>query len=450
MYGPVLQMISKLNLALLCFAAPLLAFSAGAATNVPVLEFTTVPAYGSTSFLIGRALNVNPTNYRVAVYIYVGGWYNKPLASSPLTTIQANGNWNCNITTSGNDPQATRIAAFLMSSTNRPPLANGTNVLPAQLDQQAVASVIINRYPTELNFSGYKWDVKTSGGNLLGPGTNYFSSATNNVWVDAQGRLHLKITKQIVNGTNQWNCAEVVSQRSFGYGTYRISLDSRVDNMDPKVILGFFTWSDDPAFVHREMDFEFSRWGNPSDPNNAQYVVQPFGLAGNLLRFQVPAGLNPSTYSFKWETNLISYLSMRGNYFAGSTNSAFSQWAFNNAARIPQARDENARINLWLYNGNPPLNGQETEIIINRFAFVPLHPASPTIISAPHLTNGQYQIQIKGETQVSYSVQARTNFNLSNWATLGLVSSPNGASTFLDTNAFRYGQRFYRVLIPPQ
>ena len=235
-----------------------------------------------------------------------------------------------------------------------------------------------------------------------------------------------------------------------GYGTYRISLDSRVDNMDPKVILGFFTWSDDPAFVHREMDFEFSRWGNPSDPNNAQYVVQPFGLAGNLLRFQVPAGLNPSTYSFKWETNLISYLSMRGNYFAGSTNSAFSQWAFNNAARIPQARDENARINLWLYNGNPPLNGQETEIIINRFAFVPLHPASPTIISAPHLTNGQYQIQIKGETQVSYSIQARTNFNLSNWATLGLVSSPNGASAFLDTNAFRYGQRFYRVLIPPQ
>src|SRR5206468_686881 len=126
-----------------------------------------------------------------------------------------------------------------------------TNVLPAQLDQQSVASLIINRYATEISFSGYKWEVKTSAANPVGPGPNYFSSATNNVWVDGQGRLHLRITRQTVNGTNQWSCAEVVSQRSLGHGTYRFSLDSRVDNLDPKVVLGLFTWSDDPAYSHR-------------------------------------------------------------------------------------------------------------------------------------------------------------------------------------------------------
>src|SRR5256885_3597274 len=105
-----------------------------------------------------------------------------------------------------------------------------------------------------------------------------------------------------------------------------MSLDARLDNLDPKVVLGFFTWSDDPAFTHREMDFEFSRWAKASDVNNAQYVVQPFGLAGNLQRFAVPTALNPSTYSFKWETNRITYLSMRGYYFGGPATNTFSSW----------------------------------------------------------------------------------------------------------------------------
>ena len=435
--------------ALLCLLLQLIAASTLAATTKPAIEFTAIPPFGSTSILFGRALNVDPVGFRVAVYIFVGGWYNKPLNSAPLTSIQTNGNWTCDITTGGNDPQATRIAAYLLPATTQPPILNGTNVLPAQLDQQAVASLIINRYPTELSFSGYNWEVKNSGANVAGPGPNYFSSATNNVSVDAQGRLHLRITKQIVNGTNQWHCAEVVSQRSFGNGTYRLSLDSPVDNLDPNIVLGFFTWSDDRAFNHRELDIEFSCWGNKNDRNNAQYVVQPSSLAGNRLRFQVPTGLNPSTYSFKWETNRISYLGMTGYYFCGPTTNAFSQWNFTDATRIPLARDENARINLWLVNGKAPMNGQETEIIINRFVFVPLQIAAPTLISGP-LINGQCQMQLKGETQVNYFLQRAAAINSTNWLTLGIVSSADGNCTFVETNAASFGQRFYRAFVPQQ
>src|SRR5439155_12621147 len=172
--------------ALLCLLLQLIAASTLAATTKPALEFTAIPPFGSTSNLFGRALNVDPAGFRVAVYIFVAGWYNKPLNSAPLTSIQTNGNWTCDITTGGNDPQATRIAAYLLPATTQPPILNGTNVLPAQLDQQAVASLIINRYPTELSFSGYNWEVKNSGANVVGPGPNYFSSATNNVSVDAQ------------------------------------------------------------------------------------------------------------------------------------------------------------------------------------------------------------------------------------------------------------------------
>src|SRR5262245_44168916 len=78
-----------------------------------------------------------------------------------------------------------------------------------------------------LSFSGYTWNVKSSGKSKVGPGPNYFSDSTSNVWVDAQGRLHLKITVS----RNKWSCAEVVSQLSFGYGTYRFYLDSAVDSL---------------------------------------------------------------------------------------------------------------------------------------------------------------------------------------------------------------------------
>ena len=149
--------------ALSCLGAEVLTALIQAA-NPPALEFDSIPAFGSQSKLLGRAVNVNPSDFRVAVYIYNGGWYNKPSFNSPLLTIATNGNWNCDITTGANDAMATRIAAFLMASTNSPPLLNGTNPLPAQLEQLSVAELFVNRYPTELSFSGYKWEVKDSAG----------------------------------------------------------------------------------------------------------------------------------------------------------------------------------------------------------------------------------------------------------------------------------------------
>src|SRR6266404_2810886 len=77
--------------------------SAPASTNAPALEFLSNPPFGSNSNLFGRVLNVNRADFRVAVYIYVGGWYNKPSFGSPLTDIQTNGDWTCDITTAGND-----------------------------------------------------------------------------------------------------------------------------------------------------------------------------------------------------------------------------------------------------------------------------------------------------------------------------------------------------------
>ena len=113
----------------------------------PVIEFTSVPPFGSFDNLEGRVLHVNPSEYRVAVYINVSGWWNKPSFANPLTTIESDGSWVTDITTGGIDEQASRIAAFLVPVSYNPPLLSGNNTLPDELEQNAVAKVEASRGP---------------------------------------------------------------------------------------------------------------------------------------------------------------------------------------------------------------------------------------------------------------------------------------------------------------
>jgi len=217
-------------------------------------------------------------------------------------------------------------------------------------------------YPRTISFSGTSWSVKT-GARKVGPGPNFFSDSASNVWTDAQGRLHLKITKT----KNKRSCAEVVSQASFGYGTYRFYLDSPVDALDRYVVLGLFTWNDDPAYNHREIDVEMARWGAAAN-QNAQYVVQPYTLASNIVRFDQPA-VAQSTHSFAWTPGNVFAQSLKGLTATPDATNVIQQWTCTTG--IPVAGGENARMNLWLYQGHAPSNGQAAEVIVNRFEFVP-------------------------------------------------------------------------------
>lgn len=214
-----------------------------------------------------------------------------------------------------------------------------------------------------LRFSGYDWTVKSSD-RRVGPGPNYFSDSGDNVTVDARGRLHLRITRR----DGRWHCAEVVSAQSFGYGTYRFYLDDAVDDLDPQVVLGMFTWHDDPAYHHREIDIEVSRWGR-ADNENGQFVVQPYTRPRNIVRFHLPAGLRSSTHGFTWTPDKVLCRSLKGHDpTASEPGLVIHQHTF--TEDIPRAGGENARINLWLLGGRQPADGKEAEIIISKFEFV--------------------------------------------------------------------------------
>ncbi|MFM8304468.1 MAG: hypothetical protein ACKOA9_09255 [Actinomycetota bacterium] len=223
-------------------------------------------------------------------------------------------------------------------------------------DAAGAADVAGAAAASTVSFSGRTWTVKTSR-SKVGPGPNVFSAA--NVTVDASGYLHLRITKS----GRSWTCGEVVLNESLGYGTYEWELGSDVSNLNSRVVLGLFTWNDLPDYNHREIDFEAARWGSANDPTNAQWVVQPYGTAGNLRRFTIGSTV-PTIVRFTWRSNRIDFATV-------VNGSPVEQWSYT-GADVPVPGGENARMNLWLYQGKAPSNGQAVDVVLRRFSYTAL------------------------------------------------------------------------------
>lgn len=333
---------------------------------VPTIEFTDVPPYGSFDNLQGQVYCVDPTDYKVAVYIFVSGWWTKPYWTWPLTAIRSDGSWTCDIATGGTDQLATKIVAFLVPNGYNPPLMSGGQRLPLELYANAVAYVETEREAVfrKLEFSGYTWKVKASE-TRAGPGPNYFSDREEDVWVDAEGRLHLRI----VHRNGRWYCTEVFTEAPLGYGKYIFRLASRVDQLDKNIVLGLFTW-DDIAVEHsyREIDIEFSRWGEERD-DYAQYVIQPWSRYGNLHRFNMVLTEDNSTHGFDWRADQVFFQSLKGHQpFPGPISEEIGSWMYT-GGDIPPAGEGNARMNLWLFGGSPPSDLENAEVVITVFEF---------------------------------------------------------------------------------
>jgi hypothetical protein len=329
------------------------------------IQLTYVPAYGEYGSLSGNVSGVNPADYKVLVYIYVSGWWNKTSWAAPETPIASDGTWQCNISSYSSDIYATEIMAVLVpnGAYQASWQMGGDSTLPSDL----LSHPFVNTYrtPRTISFAGHDWAVK-SGYN--GPGPNNFSDSEDNVWIDENGDLHLKITNQ----GGQWDCAEVVSVESFGYGTYVYTVDSRLDLLDQNIVLGLFTWHTyAPEYNFREIDFEFSRWQDPAN-EIGQYVIQPWDTSGNLYRFDFDyAGQGgTTTHVMTWQSDGIYFKSYYGGFsLAPPPENLISDWHYTGSDNPPPG-GENARMNLWLIYGTPPSDGQESEIIISDFQFL--------------------------------------------------------------------------------
>jgi hypothetical protein len=336
-------------------------------SNSAWIEYTYVPPKDSYADLEGMVSGVNPANYRVATYILVNSWWTKPTASEPNRPIDPDGNWMCDITTGGADNTAIKISSFLIPDGYTPPLALDAPFLESELYTYPYVETSRDLIGNTISFAGYNWLVKEYGWKV-GPGLNYFSGDSNDVFVDANGHLHLNI----VNKSGDWYCSEVILDASPGYGTYVFTTETNLELLDDNIIVGMFLWDTSaPQYNYREFDFEFSDWGDaPGD--NSQFVVQPWDTSGNLHTFDIeyPAGTEPTTHVVTWEPNQIYFKSYYGEFaLAPHPEDVIDSWYYT-GGDLPPAGAETVRINFYLKDGLDPINGQDAEIIITEFQYL--------------------------------------------------------------------------------
>jgi hypothetical protein len=260
----------------------------------------------------------------------------------------------------GGSPPLPREAAIAEPAPGVP-TTTGT-VSPTDVPPTAFAAAA-GDFRRAIQFSGYTWRVR-SASELEGPGPNYFSDSADNVWIDADGRLHLRVAPA---PDGRWFSTEVALDGSLGYGMYQFDLASRVDQLDPNVAVGLFTWSDDAAENHRELDIEFAAFGKPSQLTG-RYTLQPYTNSGNVYLFQPPAA-SPSTYGFTWTPHHLEFQSSVDSGASTGSREAVAAHSFDSG--VPEPGPERVHINAWLDAGRPPTNGQPVELVVRSFTFTP-------------------------------------------------------------------------------
>jgi hypothetical protein len=301
----------------------------------------------------GRVTGAHPGS-QIVLFARSGVWWLQPEQVHPYTPIQSDSTWR-NSTHLG-----TEYAALLVEAGYHPPgrmaelPAVGGHVL-AMITAPGDPAAPTPRHT--LQFSGYEWMVRAAPSDR--GGRNNFDPA--NAWTDGRGALHLRIA----GAPGAWTCAEVALTRSLGYGTYRFVVRD-VSQLDPAAVFSIFTW-DGPADEqnHREMAFEVSRWGN-AGPENAQFTLQPYYVAGNIARFAAPAGV--LTHSLRWESGRSVFRTARGL----RPDAAFppvAEHVFSSG--VPSPGNEHLRINLYAFQRGARQLQQGMEVVIERFEYLP-------------------------------------------------------------------------------
>jgi hypothetical protein len=218
-----------------------------------------------------------------------------------------------------------------------------------------------------IQFSGYEWIVRDGG--FSGPGPNKWSGS--NVWLDDDSNLHLKIT----HTNDGWYCAEVTTTQRFGFGEYQFQVIGQIDQLDPNIVLGLFNYptAEVGADGTNEIDIEFAHWGNAEWPigNFTVWPVQA-GITQTSETFPVELNGTYTTHRFTWESQQIFFQSLHGH--EDNNENEIASWLFKPDDPLNHISQQAmpVHINLWLFEGQTPVDGNEVEIIIRSFTFTPL------------------------------------------------------------------------------
>ena len=326
----------------------------------PSIEFTKIPpaAQGGREridTIAGRVRNARP-GQRIIIYAHSGSWWVQPWPERPFIPIKADSTWSTETHLGFEyaallvDPEYHPLPTLGLTPTQGGPVALVTIVKGTGTPQFARVG--------SLKFSGYDWDVRTIASDKGGTNNLYDPE---NAWTDTSGALHLQIKRR----GDRWSCAEIFLKRSLGYGMYAVTVRD-TSHLEPAAVFSMFTFEEfGSEQFYREMDVEVSRWGDAASKNNAQYVIQPFYIPGNLFAFTAPSGT--LTYLMRWESGRASFKTFRGRSTSGAP--VVSEHEFTSG--IPSPGQAKPRLIFYVVASDKNPLQKPSEVVIEKFEYFP-------------------------------------------------------------------------------
>lgn len=218
-----------------------------------------------------------------------------------------------------------------------------------------------------ISFSGFTWKARGSGRG--DPGPNYWDQ--NNVSVDAQGHLHLKLTQQ----NHRWWCSEVYLQQRLGFGRYQFWIIAPIDALDRNIVFGLFNHPtpDVGKTGTNEIDIEFAKWGNlraaignytvwsATDRGTRETKGFSFCLSGTY-----------TTHRFVWAPTSVAFQSLHGH--RDDNRNEFARWRYRpqNPTLHISRKSMPVQMNLWCHRGRRPHDERPVEVVVRAFKFTPI------------------------------------------------------------------------------
>ncbi|WP_155398122.1 hypothetical protein [Methanosarcina barkeri] len=269
--------------------------------------------------------------------------------------------WNCTDQTS--IPHVAGGVAMQMWLMNHLAPINGQNAEMVLSDFSYVPSSVAPDTPdapdapdtsdTYLNWCGREWWVRNVPGN---PGGNNWSNSSNSVWVDENQNLHLTIQKI----GDIWYSTEVdTTSTDYIYGVYTCTVSSPILNLDPNIVAGMFFRHNDT----NEIDIEATQWGGIYS-DRLSYSVQPNAYQSAIPYDSPYQNATDVTYSFDWEPTYVHFTTKLSN------GTVISDWNCTDQTSIPHVTGGVA-MQMWLMNHLAPINGQNAEMVLSNFSYVP-------------------------------------------------------------------------------
>ena len=286
-----------------------------------------------------------------------------------------------------------------------------------------IASLIFSTsitYARTINFSGYDWDVKEGQG---GPGPNNWGNTEQDVFVDGESRLHMKVSK---HDDDLWYSSEVFLKNSLGYGKYSFDFDSHVDTLDENLIAAPFLYQDDD----HEIDIEYSYWSLPGS-SNLHYTIQPPPYTEeNHYNKNFVLENGSSSHIIDWQPNKISFSTIQNNNILDS-------WTYSGEKNFVPG-SELVHINFWQNKGLIPANATSSELIVGNFIFEPYVPPATKATSTPIVNNvivttssvELFWDPVVDATTYEVSSTASTTFSTSNSSVIFNDLTPNFEYSF--------------------